>query len=124
MVTVQPGAINEQVNLHTGKQNLAFGPDPSTHAYCTIGGNVGNNSCGVHSVQSQIYGPGPRTSDNVHALKIVTYGGDAFHVGVNEEANLDRIMDRARSGNDRALRRGRPRCSVGIFKNSPEVIMR
>lgn len=92
MVTVQPGAINEQVNLRTGKHKLIFGPDPSTHAYCTIGGNVGNNSCGVHSVQSQIYGPGPRTSDNVHALKIVTYGGDSFTVGVNEEANLDAII--------------------------------
>lgn len=92
MVTVQPGAINEQVNLHTGKQKLIFGPDPSTHAYCTIGGNVGNNSCGVHSVQSQFYGPGPRTSDNVHAMKVVTYGGDAFYVGVGEEAQLDRVI--------------------------------
>ena len=63
LVTVQPGAINEQVNLSTGKHKLVFGPDPSTHAYCTIGGNVGNNSCGIHSVQSQLYGPGPRTAD-------------------------------------------------------------
>jgi FAD/FMN-containing dehydrogenase/Fe-S oxidoreductase len=92
LVTVQPGAINEQVNLRTGKHKLVFGPDPSTHAYCTIGGNVGNNSCGIHSVQSQIYGPGPRTSDNVHAMKIVTYGGNAFEVGVNEEAHLERII--------------------------------
>lgn len=91
-VTVQPGAINEKVNESTGKHNLIFGPDPSTHAYCTIGGNVGNNSCGVHSVQSQIYGPGPRTSDNVHAMDIVTYEGDRFRVGVNEEPELDKII--------------------------------
>ena len=92
LVTVEPGAINEQVNLRTGKKGLLFGPDPSTHAYCTIGGNVGNNSCGIHSVQSQIYGPGPRTSDNVHSMEIVTYGGDRFRVGVNEEAHLDEII--------------------------------
>ena len=92
MVTVQPGAINEQVNLHTGKQNLIFGPDPSSHASCTIGGNIGNNSCGVHSVQAQIYGPGPRTSDNVHSMEIVTYGGDRFRVGVNEEPELEAII--------------------------------
>lgn len=92
LVTVQPGAINEVVNKHTGRHNLVFGPDPSTHAYCTIGGNVGNNSCGIHSVQSQIYGPGPRTSDNVESLDIVTYQGDRFRVGVNEESELENII--------------------------------
>jgi FAD/FMN-containing dehydrogenase/Fe-S oxidoreductase len=92
LVAVEPGAINEQVNLHTGKQNLVFGPDPSTHAYCTIGGNVGNNSCGIHSVQSQLYGPGPRTSDNLESMEIVTYDGERFTVGVDEEKNLDKII--------------------------------
>ncbi|HEX7104489.1 MAG TPA: FAD-linked oxidase C-terminal domain-containing protein [Acidothermaceae bacterium] len=91
-VTVETGAINEQVNVRTGEQGLVFGPDPSSHSRCTIGGNVGNNSCGVHSVQSQLYGPGPRTSDNTHALEIVTYRGDRFWVGVNEEARLDEII--------------------------------
>lgn len=92
LVTVEPGAINEQVNIRTGKQNLVFGPDPSTHAYCTIGGNVGNNSCGIHSVQSQIYGPGPRTSDNVQSMEIVTYDGERFTVGVDEEKDLEEII--------------------------------
>ncbi len=92
MVTVQPGAINEQVNKKTGKHNLIFGPDPSTHAYCTIGGNIGNNSCGIHSVQAQIYGPGPRTSDNLYAMDVVLYGGERFRIGVNEEQDLERII--------------------------------
>lgn len=92
LVTVEPGAINEQVNKSTGKHNLVFGPDPSSHAYCTVGGNVGNNSCGVHSVQSQLYGPGPRTSDNVHSMDIVLYGGEHFRVGIGEEKDLDRII--------------------------------
>ena len=92
-VLVQPGAINEKVNQHTGKWNLVFGPDPSTHAYCTIGGNLGNNSCGVHSVQSQIYGHGPRTSDNVHSLEIVTYDGSRMWVGETSEEELRAAID-------------------------------
>jgi FAD/FMN-containing dehydrogenase len=78
LVTAETGVINEQLNKHTGQHNLVFGPDPSSHSRCTIGGNIGNNSCGIHSVQSRIYGPGPRTSDNVHALEVVTYDGERF----------------------------------------------
>ncbi|HEY7389664.1 MAG TPA: FAD-binding oxidoreductase, partial [Bryobacteraceae bacterium] len=92
LVTVEPGAINEQVNKKIGKKNVLFGPDPSSHAFCTIGGNIGNNSCGIHSVQAQLYGPGPRTSDNLHSMDIVTYRGDRFRVGVGEESELDRII--------------------------------
>lgn len=92
LVTCEPGVINEELNRHTGAHGLVFGPDPSTHSRCLIGGNIGNNSCGIHSVQSQLYGPGPRTSDNVHALEIVTYDGARFWVGVDEEDRLDAII--------------------------------
>src|SRR4051794_14453102 len=91
-VTCEPGVINEQLNEVTGPQGLVFGPDPSSHSRCTIGGNIGNNSCGVHSVQSRHYGPGPRTSDNTEALEIVTYDGERFWVGVGEEDRLDAII--------------------------------
>ena len=50
LVTCEPGVINEEPNRHTGEHGLVFGPDPSTHSRCVIGGNIGNNSCGVHSV--------------------------------------------------------------------------
>ncbi|WP_268221232.1 FAD-binding and (Fe-S)-binding domain-containing protein [Streptomyces sp. EMB24] len=92
LVTCEPGVINEELNRHTGRHDLVFGPDPSSHSRCVIGGNIGNNSCGIHSVQSQLYGPGPRTSDNVHALEVVTYDGERFWVGVDEEKHLDRII--------------------------------
>jgi FAD/FMN-containing dehydrogenase len=62
-IVVEAGAVNEKVNEETARDGLVFGPDPSTHAYCTIGGNVRNNS-----------GPGPRTSDNVHSLEVVRGG--------------------------------------------------
>ncbi len=80
LVRCEHGVINEELNGRTGAYNLIFGPDPSTHSRCVIGGNIGNNSCGVHSVQSQLYGPGPRTSDNVEAMEIVTYDGSRFWV--------------------------------------------
>jgi FAD/FMN-containing dehydrogenase/Fe-S oxidoreductase len=92
LVTCEPGVINEELNRHTGRYNMIFGPDPSTHSRCVIGGNIGNNSCGIHSVQSQLYGPGPRTSDNTHALEIVTYDGARFWVGNDEESRLDDII--------------------------------
>jgi FAD/FMN-containing dehydrogenase/Fe-S oxidoreductase len=93
LVTCQTGVINEELNRHTGAAcNMIFGPDPSTHSRCVIGGNLGNNSCGIHSVQSQLYGPGPRTSDNTHALEIVTYDGARFWVGNDEESRLDEII--------------------------------
>ncbi len=92
-VRCQPGAINEHVNERTGEQaGLIFGPDPSSHSRCTIGGNVGNNSCGIHSVQAQLYGPGPRMSDCVKAMEVVTYDGERFWVGVGEEQHLDEII--------------------------------
>jgi FAD/FMN-containing dehydrogenase/Fe-S oxidoreductase len=91
-VTTETGVINEQLNKITGEHGLVFGPDPSSHSRCTIGGNIGNNSCGIHSVQARHYGPGPRTSDNTHALEVVTYDGERFWVGVDEEARLDEII--------------------------------
>lgn len=91
-VLCENGVINEDLNRETGKHGLVFGPDPSSHSRCTIGGNVGNNSCGIHSVQAQLYGPGPRTSDNVEALEVVTYDGERFWVGVGEEQHLGEII--------------------------------
>src|SRR5438270_4451502 len=92
-VVCQTGVINEKLNEKTGEQiGMIFGPDPSSHSRCTIGGNVGNNSCGIHSVQSQLYGPGPRTSDNVEAREVVTHDGEQFWVGVGEEEQLDEII--------------------------------
>ncbi len=91
-VVCRPGAINEKVNEHTGKWGWIFGPDPSTHSYCAIGGNIGNNSCGIHSVQSQLYGHGPRTSDNVHSLEIVTHDGLRMWVGETSEDELQAII--------------------------------
>src|SRR5207248_4026544 len=63
---VQPGCVLDHLRgVASERHDLTFGPDPSTHAYCTLGGMLGNNSCGRHSVQSEFHGPGPRVADNL-----------------------------------------------------------
>ena len=81
LARVQPGVVLDRLREAAEQHGLTFGPDPSTHDHCTLGGMIGNNSCGVRSVMSQFYGPGPRTSDNVHELEVLTYRGDRMCVG-------------------------------------------
>ncbi|WP_425558925.1 FAD-binding oxidoreductase [Kutzneria kofuensis] len=47
---VQPGVVPDVLNGTAGRHGLHFAPDPSTHSRCTIGGMIGNNACGAHSV--------------------------------------------------------------------------
>ncbi len=72
---VQPGLVLDRLRGAAAAHGLTFGPDPSTHSRCTIGGMVGNNSCGSHSVA---WGT---TADNVRALDVVTYRGRAVRLG-------------------------------------------
>ncbi|SFC21694.1 FAD-binding and (Fe-S)-binding domain-containing protein [Streptomyces aidingensis] len=67
---VQPGVLCDELRRAAGAHGLTFGPDPSTHARCTLGGMIGNNSCGAHSVA---WGT---TADNVLALEVLTYRGE------------------------------------------------
>ncbi|MGN6473377.1 MAG: FAD-binding and (Fe-S)-binding domain-containing protein, partial [Mycobacteriales bacterium] len=71
---VEPGVINDTLRDAAQEHQLDFGPDPSTHDRCTIGGNLGNNSCGVHTVMAG------RTSDNTLALDVVLYDGTRMEV--------------------------------------------
>src|SRR3546814_3029778 len=50
---VQPGCVLDDLRDAAEQQHLTFGPDPATHAHNTLGGMIGNNSCGVHSVRSE-----------------------------------------------------------------------
>jgi FAD/FMN-containing dehydrogenase/Fe-S oxidoreductase len=81
LVYAEAGAINDRVNEAAAAHGLRFGPDPSTHASCTIGGNVGANACGVHSLQARFDGAGSRTSDNLASLDVLTYDGLRLTVG-------------------------------------------
>jgi FAD/FMN-containing dehydrogenase/Fe-S oxidoreductase len=81
LARVQPGVVLDRLRERAEEHGLTFGPDPSTHEYCTLGGMIGANSCGVRSVMAQFYGPGPRSSDNVHELDVLTYRGERLRVG-------------------------------------------
>ena len=88
LARVQPGVILDHLNKAARRHNLIFGPDPATHSHCTLGGMIGNNSGGVHSMMSQFYGPGARTSDNLVAMEILTYDGVRMHVGATDDKEL------------------------------------
>jgi FAD/FMN-containing dehydrogenase/Fe-S oxidoreductase len=86
---VEPGVILDDLRKAAGEHGLTFGPDPATHSHCTLGGMIGNNSCGVHSVMAG------RTVENVDELDVVTYDGIRLRLGPTDAAELER---RSRAG--------------------------
>jgi FAD/FMN-containing dehydrogenase/Fe-S oxidoreductase len=92
LARVEPGCVLDDLRRAAEAHHLTFGPDPATHTHCTIGGMLGNNSCGVHSLLSRNHGLGLRTSDNTHELVIVTYDGTGMRVGPTPPDELRRII--------------------------------
>jgi FAD/FMN-containing dehydrogenase/Fe-S oxidoreductase len=83
---VQPGVVLDTLRSQAELYKLTFAPDPSTHNRCTIGGMIGNNSCGTHSLL------GGKTVDNVEELSILLYDGTQMTLGAADGQELDRIM--------------------------------
>ncbi|MBT2387342.1 FAD-binding oxidoreductase, partial [Streptomyces sp. ISL-11] len=84
---VQPGVVLDTLRAAAGAYGLTFGPDPSTHGRCTLGGMIGNNACGAHSVA---WGT---TADNVRALDVLTYGGERARLGRGPGGLPPRLAD-------------------------------
>ncbi|MEU0596723.1 FAD-binding and (Fe-S)-binding domain-containing protein [Streptomyces sp. NPDC006393] len=72
---VQPGLVLDRLQEAAAPHGLRFGPDPSTHSRCTLGGMIGNNSCGSHSVA---WGT---TADSVRELSVITARGERLRLG-------------------------------------------
>ena len=100
---VQPGVVLDSLRAAAEKHHLTFAPDPATHDRCTLGGMIGNNSCGVHSVMAG------KTDDNIEALDILTYDGARLKVGQNFIEDVPNGRDK--SGRDKSCGDGRPRPS-------------
>ncbi len=83
---VEPGLIRDKLCAAAAPYKLTFAPDPSTHNHCTIGGMIGNNSCGVHSVM------GGKTVDNIEEMEILTYDGLRMRVGPTSDEELARVI--------------------------------
>jgi len=72
---VDPGVVHATLQRAAAPHGLRYGPDPSTHTRCTLGGMIGNNACGSRALA---YG---RTSDTVEALDVLTIGGERLQLG-------------------------------------------
>jgi FAD/FMN-containing dehydrogenase/Fe-S oxidoreductase len=84
--TVQPGVVLDVLRNRAEQHGLTFGPDPSTHSRCSMGGMIGNNSCGTHSLLAG------KTVENVEELRILLYDGTQLTVGATSEAELAAII--------------------------------
>jgi len=89
---VEPGVVQSQLNAALAPHRLFFAPDPTTKDRCTVGGMIGNNSCGAHSAA---YG---KTVDNVVALDVLLYDGTRLKLGAISDAAFRSVV----SGGGRA----------------------
>jgi FAD/FMN-containing dehydrogenase/Fe-S oxidoreductase len=114
---VQPGVVLDRLRNAAEKHHLTFAPDPATHDRCTLGGMIGNNSCGVHSVMAG------KTDDNIDELEILTYDGLRIRVGHTSDAELEKIIGQgSRSGEIYAgLKKLRSTYSDLIRKRYPNI---
>ena len=83
---VQPGIVLDWLRKEAERHHLTFGPDPATHNHNTLGGMIGNNSCGTHSVMAG------KTEENIIDLKILTYDGLRMRVGATSDEEYQRIV--------------------------------
>ena len=86
LAVVEPGIVLDRVREAAELHHLTYAPDPATHSRCTLGGMIGNNSCGVHGLM------GGKTVDNVERLEIVLYDGTRMNVGRTSDAQLEALI--------------------------------
>jgi FAD/FMN-containing dehydrogenase/Fe-S oxidoreductase len=86
LAVVEPGIVLDRVREAAETHHLTFAPDPATHSRCTIGGMIGNNSCGTHALM------GGKTVDNIRSLDVLLYDGTRMTVGVTSSEDFARII--------------------------------
>ena len=114
---VEPGIVLDALRLEAEKHDLTFAPDPATHSRCTLGGMIGNNSCGVHALM------GGKTVDNIEELEVLLYDGTRMRVGRTSETELAAII--AAGGRKGAiyagLKRLRDRYATLVRERFPDI---
>lgn len=83
LAVVQPGIVLDRLREAAEVYHLTYAPDPATHSRCTLGGMIGNNSCGVHGLL------GGKVVDNVETMDIVLYDGTRMTVGWTTPEELE-----------------------------------
>lgn len=114
---VEPGVILDDLRDAAAPFGLTFGPDPSTHAACTLGGMIGNNACGVHSVMAG------KTVDNVEAMELLLYDGTRLALGPTVTPALERLAEaEGRTGEIHAgLKALRESCGDAVRRDFPDI---
>ena len=97
--TVEPGVVLDQLQLAAQPHGLRFGPDPSSHNRCTIGGMIGTNACGSHSVA---WGT---TADSVDTLDVLLADGSPSRLGQTTSGRLADDLGSVRDGALAPIRR-------------------
>jgi FAD/FMN-containing dehydrogenase/Fe-S oxidoreductase len=86
LARVEPGVVCDSLRGAAEAHGLTFGPDPATHSRCTLGGMIGNNSCGAHSVMAG------KTVENIERLEVLTYDGARFWCGPTDSSEFASIQ--------------------------------
>jgi FAD/FMN-containing dehydrogenase/Fe-S oxidoreductase len=114
---VEPGIVLDELNRQLAPHGLEFGPEPATHSRCTLGGMIGNNSCGATAQRTG------KTVDNVAGLDVLLYDGTRMQVGATTDAEYEAVV---RAGGRRAdvyrqLRALRDRYAEEIRRRFPAI---
>ncbi|WP_282778520.1 MULTISPECIES: FAD-binding and (Fe-S)-binding domain-containing protein [unclassified Nocardia] len=114
---VEPGIALDVLNDRLAEYDLMVGPRPSTHVSCTIGGMIGNNSCGS---TAQEYG---KMADSVRRLEILTYDGTRAWVGATSDAQYAELVEHGGKLGEivRRLRDIRDRYAEDIRARYPDI---
>jgi FAD/FMN-containing dehydrogenase/Fe-S oxidoreductase len=86
LARVEPGIVLDRLRDAAEVHHLTYGPDPATHSRCTLGGMIGNNSCGAHGLMAG------KVVDNIESLDIVLYDGTRMTVGRTSPAELEALI--------------------------------
>jgi FAD/FMN-containing dehydrogenase/Fe-S oxidoreductase len=114
---IEPGIVLDELNAQLAQHQLMFGPKPATHDHCTLGGMIGNNSCGA---TAQAYG---KTVDNVARLEVLTQDGERFWAGPTSDEEYAAIVAAGgrRAEIYRALRELSQACADQIRERYPKI---
>jgi len=117
IAVVEPGIVLDRLRDAAEVYHLTYAPDPATHSRCTLGGMIGNNSCGVHGLL------GGKVVDNVESLDVILYDGTKMRVGATTDQELaDKIAEGGREGEIYAgLRNIRDKYAHLVRKRFPRI---
>jgi FAD/FMN-containing dehydrogenase/Fe-S oxidoreductase len=117
LARIEPGIVLDDLRAEAEQHHLTFAPDPSTHNHCTLGGMIGNNSCGVHSVMAG------KTVENIEELEVLTYDGLRLRVGKTSDEKLEKIISEGGRRGEiySALKKLRDKYADLIRKKYPKI---